>query len=88
MQKKAIIVFQTHFGLDAIVYDMTGDGEFSYDPSTTWTLFKVGEEVDLSKVKMLAAISGYDSFMLKEPRTSRIPDLLLDDPKNPSLLAL
>ena len=37
---------------------------------------------------MLAAICGYDSFIMKKTRLSGIPDILLDDLENPILEVL
>ena len=45
---------------------MIRNGEFSYDSDSTHSLFKIGEEIDISKVKILAAICGYDSFIMKK----------------------
>ena len=66
----------------------TGYSEFSYDSDSTHSLFKIGEEIDISKVKILAAICGYDSFIMKKTRSSGIPDILLDDLENPILEVL
>ena len=86
--KKSINSFQSKFGLDAVVYDVIGNREFSYDPDSTQSLFKIGKEIDISKIKMLAAICGYDSFITKKTRSSGIPDILLDDLENPILEVL
>ena len=67
---------------------MIGNREFSYDPDSTQSLFKIGKEIDISKIKMLAAICGYDSFITKKTRSSGIPDILLDDLENPILEVL
>lgn len=88
VQRKALIVFQSKFGLYAVVYDVIRNREFSYDSDSIHSLFKIGEEIDISKVKMLAAICGYDSFIMKKTRSSGIPDILLDDLENPILEVL